>query len=164
MPATTHNLALVKGILDGMIWSRDLRPLLDALADDVLFTLATRDGGHHADPGRGKAAIIDYLEPLGDLVTFWQVRYSWKGARVVVLAEERFTIQPCGLAAHSRFVLLFDLRDGRITRFGIVEEPRVQTSPQGTVPSADRYAPSLVEHHGGRRAPLRRAGRGAPRL
>ena len=123
MPATTHNLALVKGILDRMVRSRDFRPLLDALTDDVVFTLSTPDGGYDVD--HGKAPVSDYLEPLGELVTFWRVRYYWSGARVVVLAEERFTIQPGGLAAHSRFDLLFDFRDGRITRFGIVEQPRV---------------------------------------
>jgi ketosteroid isomerase-like protein len=123
MPTTTRNLALVKGILERMVRSRDFRPLVDALTDDVVFTLLTLDGGYDVD--QGKTPIFDYLEPLGELVTFWRVRYYWSGARVVVLAEERFTIQPCGLAAHSRFDLLFDLRDGRITRFGIVEHPRV---------------------------------------
>jgi hypothetical protein len=40
-----------------------------------------------------------------------------------VLAEERFTIQPAGLAVCSELALIFDLHDGLITRLSIVENP-----------------------------------------
>ena len=42
---------------------------------------------------------------------------------MVVMAEERFTIQPGGLAAQSELALIFDLRDGLITRLLVVEDP-----------------------------------------
>lgn len=121
MRVMTDNLALIQGIVDRVLESGDLRPLLDGLDDGVVFTLATADGG--PDEATGKAAVLDYFEPLGDLITFWQARYSRRGARVVVLAEESFTIQPAGLAVRSKLALIFDLRDGLITRLSIVENP-----------------------------------------
>jgi ketosteroid isomerase-like protein len=121
MRLMTDNLALIKGIMDRVLESGDLRPLLDGLAEDVVLTVAAPDSG--PDEATSKAAVLDYFEPLGDLITFWRARYSWRGARVVVLAEESFTIQPAGLAVRSELELIFDLRDGLITRLSIVESP-----------------------------------------
>jgi hypothetical protein len=39
MLVATDNLALVKGILDRVLASGDIQPLLDGLADDVMFTV-----------------------------------------------------------------------------------------------------------------------------
>ena len=95
----THNLALVNEILNRVLPSGDARPLLDALADDVVFTVAGSDSDTDVHQGTGKSAVLDYFRTLGDLVTFWRVRGAWSGARVVVLVEESFTLQPGGLAA-----------------------------------------------------------------
>jgi ketosteroid isomerase-like protein len=123
MLAAMDNLVRVKEILEAMLGSGNFRPLLDGLADDVVFTAATPDGGPDGRQGTGKAAILDYFADLGALIAFWRVRYARDGARVIVLAEESFTLHPCGLAAHSEFSLLFDLRDGLITRLRVVEDP-----------------------------------------
>ena len=125
MLVATDNLALVKGILDRMLASGDIQPLLDGLAEDVTFTVAPPHRSPDPYQGTGKAAVLDYFVALGDLVTFWRVRYSWGGARVVVRVEESFTIEPGGLAAHSELALLFELRDGLITRLLVVEDPPV---------------------------------------
>jgi hypothetical protein len=125
--ATADNLALVKGILEPLIQSADLRPLLDGLADDVDFRVAAAD--RHLDRSTGKAAVLDYFEPLGDLVTFWRASYSMSGDRVVVVADESFIIQPFGLAARSELSLVFDLRDRLVTRLLVVENtPRLAAS------------------------------------
>jgi ketosteroid isomerase-like protein len=125
MLAAVDNLALVKGILDRMLPSGDLRPLLDGLADDVAFTVATPDDGPGTYLAAGKAAVLDYFANLGDLVAFWRVTYSSSDARVLVRGEESFILQPSGLAAHSEFALLFDLRDGLITRLLVAEDPQM---------------------------------------
>ena len=121
MRVTTDNLALVKGIVNHVLVLGDLRPLLDGLAEDVVFRVAGPDGGPNEATGR--AAVLDYFEPLGDLITFWQATYSWQGERVLVEAEESFTILPAGLAVRSEVALMFDLRDGLITRLSIEENP-----------------------------------------
>jgi ketosteroid isomerase-like protein len=125
MPAEVDNLALVKGILDRMLPSGDLGPLLDGLADDIVFTVATSDDGPGTYLSAGKPVVLDYFENLVYLFAFWRVTYSSSGARVLVRGEESFTLQPSGLEAHGEFALLFDLRDGLITRLLVVEDPQV---------------------------------------
>ena len=85
--------------------------------------MAPAHGSPDPYQGTGKAAVLDYFVALGDLVTFWRVRYSWGGARVVVRVEESFTLEPGGLEARSELALLFELRDGLITRLLVVEDP-----------------------------------------
>jgi ketosteroid isomerase-like protein len=123
MPAVMDNLALVQDILDRMLPAADLDPLLHHLADDVVFTLAASDAGPEAQATIGKSAVRDYFAALGDLIAFWKVKSSWSGGRVVVLAEERFIIQPCDIAAQGELALIFDLEEGLITRLMVVEDP-----------------------------------------
>jgi ketosteroid isomerase-like protein len=123
MPAVVDNLALVQDILERMLPSADLEPLLDHLADDVAFAVTAPDGGPALHRGRGKAAVREYFAALGDLIAFWQVKSSWSGGRVVVVAEERFTLQPCDLAVQSEVALVFEVRNERITRLLVVEDP-----------------------------------------
>jgi ketosteroid isomerase-like protein len=123
MPAVADNLETVKGMLDRMLPSGDLGPLLDGLTDDVVFTVATSEDGPDTYHGAGKAAVLDYFVGLGDMIAFWRVTYVSRGARVLVRGEESFTLQPGALAAHREFALLFDLRDGLITRLLVVEDP-----------------------------------------
>jgi ketosteroid isomerase-like protein len=125
MLVVTDNLALVKGILDRMLASGDVQPLLDGLSEDVVFTVAAPHGSPEPYQGAGKAAVREYFAALGDLVTFWRVRYSWGDARVVVRVEETFTIEPGGLAGASELAVLFELHDGLITRLLVVEDPPV---------------------------------------
>jgi hypothetical protein len=123
MPAVMDNLALVQDILDRMLPEADLDPLLDHLADDVAFTVAAADAGPDGQEYRGKSAVHEYFAALGELLAFWRVKSSWSGSRVIVLAEERFIIQPCDIAAHGELALIFDLEEGLITRLMIVEDP-----------------------------------------
>ena len=76
----------------------------------------------NADEGNGKAAVADYFGTLGDLIAFWRVKYAWSGGRVVVLVEERFTLQPIGVTAQSELALIFDVHRGWITRLLVVED------------------------------------------
>ena len=124
MPLATDNLALVKEILGRMMSTGDVRPLLDALDDDVGFSVAiSRDEDPEAAQTTGKDAVLEYFESLGELITFWRVRYACAGTQVVVLAEESYTIQPAGIPVHSAFALVFELHEGLITRLTITDDP-----------------------------------------
>ena len=160
MPAVMDNLALVQDILDRMLPSADLEPLLDHLADDVVFAVTAPDGGSDAAQSRGKAAVREYFAALGDLVAFWRVKSSWSGNRVVVLAEERFILEPSGLEADSELALIFDLRDGLITRLFVVEESpalagaAAESAPAiETVEGAVSWEPAVDSHRRGRHRP-----------
>jgi ketosteroid isomerase-like protein len=134
MLTMNDNLSQVRAALDPLLRAGDLWPLLESMADDVTFRVATADGISATEEGGGKAAIRRYFERLGDLVTFWQVTRASNGARVVVEVEESFTIQPAGLAGGSELTLVFDLQDGVITGLSIGEggpEPRRTSGRQG---------------------------------
>jgi len=113
--ATSDNLSLIRGILDPMLDSGDIRHLVSRLADDVEFSAP-------AEAGRGKAAVADYFAAIGPVAGFWRVRYAWSGPRVAAMVEERFTIVPGAIGADSRFTILFDVLGGLITRLRVVEE------------------------------------------
>jgi ketosteroid isomerase-like protein len=134
MLTMNDNLSQVRAALDPLLRAGDLWPLLESMADDVTFRVATADGISATEEGGGKAAIRRYFERLGDLVTFWQVTRASNGARVVLEVEESFTIQPAGLAGGSELTLVFDLQDGVITGLSIGEggpEPRRTSGRQG---------------------------------
>jgi ketosteroid isomerase-like protein len=121
MSAVTHNLELIRDILDRM-QAGDVRPLGERLAPDAAFSVAGPDGCLSPHLGDGKQAALDYFAALGDIMTFWRVRYSGGGERVIVLGEERFTTQPAGLEADAEFALLFDIRGGLITQLVVIED------------------------------------------
>jgi len=126
MLSTIDNLALVKEMLDRVLTTGRVRPLLEGLAEDVAFTVTAPDAKPRE--ATGKAAVREYFQTVGDLVTFWRVKYSRNGERVAVLAEESFTIEPGGLEAESHVALLFELRNGLIVRLLVVESPPVSAS------------------------------------
>jgi len=113
--AANDNLSLIRGILDRMLDSGDIRHLVNRLADDVVFS-APGEAGH------GRAAVADYFDAIGPVATFWRVRYAWSGPRVAALVEESFTVVPGAISADSRFTLLFDVHGGVITRLRVVDE------------------------------------------
>ncbi|HET9726039.1 MAG TPA: nuclear transport factor 2 family protein [Gemmatimonadales bacterium] len=115
MIAANDNLSLIRGILDRMLDSGDIRYLVNRLADDVVFS-APGEAGH------GRTAVADYFDAIGPVATFWRVRYAWSGTRVAALVEERFTVVPGAISADSRFTLLFDVHGGVITRLRVVDE------------------------------------------
>jgi len=113
--ATRDNLSLIRGILDRMLESGDVRHLVNRLAEDVDFSAPT-------EAGRGKAAVAEYFDAIGPVASFWRVRYAWSGHRVAAMVEESFTVIPGAIGADSRFTLLFDVHGGLITRLRVVEE------------------------------------------
>jgi ketosteroid isomerase-like protein len=116
MLVATDNGALMQGLLEPMLSAGDLRPLHDHLAEDAVLTVVPGETRLGASHHRGKAAVHEYFASLGDIVTFWRLTYGSSGARVMVVGEEGFTIQPGGLSADARFSLSVDLVDGLVTR------------------------------------------------
>ncbi len=102
----------------------DVGPMLDVLAEDVEFEVAT--GGDAPDGGRewGKQPVVEYFSALGGLVAFWQMDYTATGEQVIAWGKETFTVEHCELQGGCEFALVFDLSDGMIARFLVVEDLR----------------------------------------
>jgi ketosteroid isomerase-like protein len=116
------NVALVKTLMDRILLAAELDPVLHLLADDLSFKVAIPGAMPICFADSGKQGVIDYFKALGGIVTFWQVEYYAKGDHVIAVGKERFTTGNRALTADSDFALVFDVQDGLITRFLVVED------------------------------------------
>jgi hypothetical protein len=100
----------------------DLGPLLDLLAEDVEFEVATDDDGPERRTAWGRAAVAEYFGALGGVVAFWQLDYGAAPGQVIAWGKERFLLEPGGLEAACEFALVFELSQDRVTRLLVVED------------------------------------------
>jgi ketosteroid isomerase-like protein len=100
----------------------DLDPMLDLLAEDVEFCVAVGGDTPICLDDTGKQPVVDYFTALGELVTFWQMDYTARGDQLIAWGKESFTIQNCAIDGGCEFALVFDLSEGLITRFLVVED------------------------------------------
>jgi SnoaL-like protein len=116
------NVALVKALVDRILLAADLHPVLHLLADDLSFKVAIPGAMPICFADSGKQGMVDYFKALGGIVTFWQVEYFAKGDHVIAVGKERFTTGNSALTADSDFALVFDVQNGLITRFLVLED------------------------------------------
>jgi ketosteroid isomerase-like protein len=118
------NIALAKRLInppDG-----NWQPLLDHLAEDIVFSVTIPDGTPISGEFRGKPAVIEHFERLPELLAFEQERpmdFLGAGDRVVVLGRESFEIKKTGVTVTgSEYADVLDFRDGLITRFLVIQD------------------------------------------
>ena len=127
-------LTAVKGAVDGLM-SGALAPLIELLAKDMEFEVASGGDAPECRKHSGQQAAADYFDGLGDLPAFWRMdEYSANGGRVIAWGDESFTLEGCGLEGATEFALVFDLRQGRVTRLLVVED--LSFLPGWDVPAA----------------------------
>lgn len=86
------NIALARSVFE----AEDFRPLLDHLADDVVFEATIPEGTPISGEFRGKQAVVDYFTNLGDVAEFRQekpLEFFGGGECVVVLGNDSFEIK-----------------------------------------------------------------------
>jgi ketosteroid isomerase-like protein len=115
------DITAVRRALDRLLGG-DLAPLLDLLAEDVRFEVATAEAAPDRRPEWGTQAVVDYFTALGGLVAFWQIDYTAAGEQVIAWGRERFTVEHCELEGGCEFALVFELSDGVIGRLFVVED------------------------------------------
>jgi ketosteroid isomerase-like protein len=102
------------------------QPLLDHLADDVVFKVTVPEGTPISGEFRGKQAVIGHFARLGELLEFRQeepMEFFGEGDRVVVLGKETVEIKPSGVTVPgSEYADVLDFRDGLITRFLVIQD------------------------------------------
>ena len=116
------NVALAKSLME----SDDWQPLIDHLADDVVFKATIPDGTPISGERRGKQAMVDHLVELGDILEFrpeGPSQYFGNGTRVVVLGKESVEVKKSGVTVPgSEYATVLDFEDGRITRFLVIQD------------------------------------------
>jgi hypothetical protein len=100
----------------------DLDPMLDLLAEDVEFCVAVGGDEPICLDDSGKQPVVDYFTALGGLVTFWQMDYTARSDQLIAWGKESFTIENCAIEGECEFALVFDISEGVITRFLVVED------------------------------------------
>ena len=63
-----------------------------------------------------------YFTALGGLTAFWQIDYTATGRQVIAWGKESFTVEPCGLEGGCEFALMFEVEEGRVRRFMVIED------------------------------------------
>jgi ketosteroid isomerase-like protein len=118
------NIALAKRLInppDG-----NWQPLLDHLAEDIVFKVTIPDGTPISGEFHGKPAVTDHFERLPELLEFRQegpMDFLGGGDRVVVLGRESFEIKKNGVTVTgSEYADVLDFRDGLITRFLVIQD------------------------------------------
>jgi ketosteroid isomerase-like protein len=118
------NIALAKRLInppDG-----NWQPLIDHLAEDVVFKVTIPEGTPVSGEFRGRQAVTEHFESLGDLLEFRQetpMEFFGEGDRVVVLGRESFEIKSNGVVVTgSEYADVLDFRDGLITRFLVIQD------------------------------------------
>ena len=99
-----------------------LGPMLDLLAEDVEFEVAGGGDVPGCRKDSGKQPVVDYFTALGGVVAFWQVDYTATGGQVIAWGKESFTVEHCELEGECEFAMVFDLSEGMITRFLVIED------------------------------------------
>jgi ketosteroid isomerase-like protein len=116
------NTSLAQSLME----SDDWQPLIDRLADDVVFKATIPDGTPISGELRGKQAVVEHLIKLGDVLEFRQEQphqFFGNGERVVMLGKESVEIKKSGVTVpESEYATVLDFRDGLITRFLVIQD------------------------------------------
>jgi len=100
----------------------DLGPMLDLLAEEVEFEVAEGGDSSEFRKDRGKQAVVHHFTALGEVVAFWQIDYGAVDGQVIAWGKESFTVEHCGFEGACDFALVFDLSEGSIVRFLVIED------------------------------------------
>jgi ketosteroid isomerase-like protein len=116
-----NDIAAVRQAVDRVLLG-DLEPILDLLSEDVVFQVAVGGDEPVCLEESGREAVVDYFSALGGLVSFWQLDYTAGGEQLIAWGKESFTVERCGIEGECEFALVFELAEGRITRFLVIED------------------------------------------
>lgn len=116
-----NDMAAVRQAVDRILLG-ELEPMLELLAEDITFCVASGGDEPVCLEDSGKQPVVDYFIQLGGLVTFWQMDYTGRGDQLIAWGRESFTIENCELEGGCEFALVFDLWENLITRFMVVED------------------------------------------
>jgi hypothetical protein len=115
------NIALVKSVVERIL-AQDLEPVLDRLAENLVFKLAIPGEMPICFEDSNRQAAIDYFRALGGIVTFWRVEYFARGQHVIAVGKESFALGEGDDEVGGDFALVCKVCDGLITRFLVVED------------------------------------------
>ncbi len=125
MSEEKKNVERMRQIYEEMARTGSPQPLLELLADDAVYKLSLPPGVPLSGEFRGKRAIADYFDEVGELLEVLEVN-TWdfvgNGNQVIILGDERFVVRKTGKVCHSEFAFVVEFRDGMIARALVIED------------------------------------------
>ena len=118
------NVSVVQRVFEAF-GSGDASAFLGLLSEDVEWTIAGPPSVPYAGERRGHAGVTEFLQAIGGAVEmerFEPQEFIAQGDKVAVVGFERARVRATGRAFDNPWVLLFTLRDGKITRFRSYED------------------------------------------
>ncbi|WP_257458849.1 nuclear transport factor 2 family protein [Archangium lipolyticum] len=118
------NAGLLKWIFEEMDRVMDAKPLLDHMAEDVVWKVTIPDGTPLSGEFRGKQAVIDYYSRLPEIAEFHQERpqeFIDHGDQVIVLGDDSFLVKKTGKTFRSEYAVVTDFHQGLITRMVVIQ-------------------------------------------
>ncbi|HEX7176930.1 MAG TPA: nuclear transport factor 2 family protein [Pyrinomonadaceae bacterium] len=103
----------------------DVPAFLSFLSEDVEWTIAGPPSVPYAGERRGHEGVTEFLQAIGGAVEFERFEpqeFIAQGDRVAVVGFERARLRSSGRTFDNPWVLLFTLKDGKITRFRSYED------------------------------------------
>jgi len=105
--------------------SGDVPTFLSHLSEDVEWTIAGPPAVPYAGERRGHAGVAEFLQAINGAVEmerFEPQEFIAQGDKVAVVGFERARLRSTGRTFDNPWVLLFTLRDGKVTRFRSYED------------------------------------------
>jgi ketosteroid isomerase-like protein len=115
------NIALAKSIFE----AEDFQPLLDRLADDVVFKATIPRGTSIGGEFRGKRVVIDYFANLGEVATYRQekpLEFFGGSEASSCWATTASRSRKSGTTARHENAIVADFRDGLITSILMIQD------------------------------------------
>jgi ketosteroid isomerase-like protein len=120
---TPNNQAVVQSVFD-CFGKGDIDGILATLTDDVIFEGPESSDLPYAGTFRGKSGVKEFFTGMGqiEVSSFEPQEYLNVGNNVVVIGRWAGKVRKTGKSFQSRWVLVFELADGKIKRFRDFEE------------------------------------------
>lgn len=118
------NAGLLKWIFEEMDRVMDVKPLLDHMAEDVVWKVTIPDGTPLSGEFRGKQAVTGYFALLPEIAEFHQekpLEFIDHGDQVIVLGEDSILVKKTGETFRSEYATVTDFHQGLITRMVVIQ-------------------------------------------
>lgn len=116
----------LKWILEEVNQRGNMKPLIDHLAEDVVFRVTIPDGTPASGEFRGKAAVLEYFtQTLPGLADFTQqapLEFIPDGDRVIVLGDDAYTLKKTGETFRSPYAMVMGFEGDRLKSWLIIQD------------------------------------------
>jgi ketosteroid isomerase-like protein len=122
----TDSVSRLKWILEEVDRTRDMKPLIEQLSEDVVFRVTIPEGTPVSGEFRGKEAVTKYFaETLPAVAVFKQqvpMEFVADGDRVIVLGDDAYSLKKTGETFRSPYAMIVNYEGERIKSILVIQD------------------------------------------